>query len=353
MDEKTKKILKPIAIAGAKIAANIVARKVYDSFFGRYERPDYNVTPGLINYKDFESFLPREKMHIKSKDATLQAYFYENASSKDLILLAHGFHAGADDFLPVIAYLVQKGYSVLTYDMTGTYDSTGKGTIGFCQWLVDCDYVIKFIQNDKKFKKLNLYLLGHSCGGYAVSAVLSLKKHIKACATIAAPNNGYTLLLEKGTQYAGEFANQGVSKDFLDSYQKKLFGKYCNYSGLQGVNSSKVPTFIAHGLEDEVIDFDLQSLISHRDEMKNKNLQFYFGTGSQSKHNSILFSDHANELQESFEKSAKLVKKEYKKNKEKLVEEKNALCLNINNHEFSEINYNLFDQIIEFFKAHK
>ena len=353
MDEKTKNFWAPIAKAGVKIAANIVARKVYDSFFGRYERPDYNLTPGLINYDFYKSSLKRELMKFKSKDATLQGYFYENESSKDLILLAHGFHAGADDFLPHIAYLVQKGYSVFTYDMSGTYDSTGRGTIGFCQWLVDCDYAVKFVQSDRKLRKLNLYLLGHSCGGYAVSSVLALKRHIKACAAISAPNNGYTLLLEKGTQYAGEFASQGVPKDFLDSYQKKLFGKYIEYSGVRGVNSSKVPTFIAHGMEDEVIDFDLQSLISHRDELTNKNVKFYFGTGSHAKHTSILFSDRANELQERYEKSLKVIKKEYKKDDVKLLENKSALCNNINYQTFSEINYDLFDQIIEFFKENK
>ena len=139
------------------------------------------------------------------------------------------------------------------------------------------------------------------------------------------------------------------SKDFLDKYQKDLFGKYVNYTAIDGVNNSKVPNFIAHGLNDEVINFELQSLISHRNEITNKNVEYYFGQGSQAKHTSILFSDNANEMQMRIEKEFKDIDKKYKKDEERAYQEKAKICSEINHYLYSEINYVLFDKIIEFF----
>lgn len=348
-DDEKKGGLSPIAKAGLTVAALIVAKKVYDSFFRRYERPDYKITPGLFNYNFYASILPREMITFPSKNATLQGYFYQCNKSDKLIVLSHGFHAGADDFLPMISYLVKNGFNVFAYDVRGTFSSSGSSTVGFCRWLVDIDYALKFVQGNRRFKHYSIYLLGHSCGGYAVASVLNIRKGIKACASISAPNSGFTLLIEKGSQYAGEFASQGVPKQFLDEVQKRQFGKYTEYTSAGGVNASKTPVFIAHGLEDEVIDFDLQSLVSHKKEFTNPNIKYYYGKHNQAGHTSILFSERSNDYQKEVNKKFKELEKEYKKEKDILYEKKKEYNATIDHYLYSEINYSLFDEIIKFF----
>lgn len=338
-----------LAKAGLDLTTMVVAKKAYDIFFKRYERPDYRITPGLINYELYKNMLPREELYFESRNADLKGYYYP-ANSNNLIILAHGFHSGADDFLPIIYYLNKNGFDVFTYDAKGTYDSKGKSTDGFCRFLIDLESAIKYVQKNKKYKGKDLFLLGHSCGGFAVTAVLNIVKGIKACASISGFNNGYTLLMEKGSQYAGELATQGVHKDFLDYYQKHLFGKYINYLGINGINKSKIPVFLAHGMEDEVIDYDLQSLISKRDEITNPNVTYYFGTGLLAKHCSILYSENSNEYQEEVNNELKKIGKENKRDKDKQIEQKIEYLKSVNHYLYSEINYPLFDQIIKFYK---
>lgn len=338
-----------LAKAGFDLTTMVVAKKVYDAFFKRYERPDYKITPGLIRYDLYKEVLPREAFYFKSKGTDLRAYYYPTKSKK-IIILAHGFHSGADDFLPVILYLTKNGYDVFTYDVKGTYDSKGNSTDGFCRFLIDLESAVKYVQKDRRFKGKTIYLLGHSCGGYAVTAVLNLVKGIKAVASISGFSNGFTLLMEKGSQYAGELATQGVHKDFLDYYQKHIFGKYINYLGVDGINKTKIPIFLAHGLEDEVIDYDLQSIISKRKELTNPNITYYFGTGLLAKHCSILYSENSNEYQEEVNNELKKIEKEYKRDKEKQLEEKANYLEGINHYLYSEINESLFNQILKLFK---
>ena len=290
---------------GLSLGAIVASKKVYDAIFQRLKRPDYSLKPGLYDYARYGYLLPRELIMFPSKRVMLEGYYYPAPNSLGLVLFVHGFKSGADDYLPIYYYLVKNGFSVFSYDGRGVYSSEGKSQVGFCQTLIDCESAVTFLQKDKRFKKMPLFLLGHSCGGYAVNSVLALKKGIKACASFAAVNNAYTIVLEKGYQYAGELAAEGFPKEFLDTYQRILFGKYTEYDSLKGLNSVKIPMLVAHGMSDETIDFTSQSLISHKKEFKNPNVRFYYGTENQGGHDSIWHSRESNDYQKEVDQHLK------------------------------------------------
>ena len=243
---------------GLNLGAIVTAKAVYDAVFKRLKRPDYSLVPGLYDYARYGYLLPRELIMFRSKRAMLEGYYYPATNPLGLVLFVHGCKSGADDYLPIYYYLVKNGFSVFSYDGTGVYSSEGKSCVGFCQTLIDVESAITFIQKDKRFKKMPLFLLGHSCGGYAVNSVLALKKGITACASIAAVNDAYKIVLQKGNEYAGELASKGFPKEFLDTYQIFLFGKYTEYNSLRGINSVKIPVLVAHGMQDKTIDFKSQ-----------------------------------------------------------------------------------------------
>ena len=343
MDDETKKIL---ISTGLSISRELGARKIYHTIFKRYDRPDYDLFPGLYEYNKVKSVLFRETLSFKSEGNKLNAYYYPcKEESKGLVVLVHGFRSGSDEYLPITMYLVSKSYNVFTYDGTGTYESEGKDLRGFLQGLVDLDNAINFLKSDKRFKRQNLYLLGHSCGGFAVNAVISLhKKDIKSVASIAAVNNCYTLLIDKASEYAKEFAEEGFQKEFLDRYQKKIFGKYARYDALMGVNSVSFPIFIAHGFSDKTISYDTQSLISHRKEITNPNVTFYTSTGNQGGHDSIWHSPRSNDYQDIVNSTIKSMKKD------KVSEDDIKKYVNgIDHYLYSEIDNGLFDKILEVF----
>ena len=344
MEIDTNALKRLMIKTGLNIGAIITAKKVYDSIFKRLKRPDYSLIPGLYDYSRFGDLLHRELIEFESRGVTLEGYYYKANHPLGLVIFVHGFKSGADDYLPIYYYLIKNNFSVFSYDGCGVYSSHGKSMVGFCQTLIDCESAISFVQKDKRFKRMPIFLLGHSCGGYAVNSVLALKKGITACASIAAVNDAYKIVLEKGYQYGGDLASKGFPEDFLDNYQRLLFGKYTEYNSLIGLNSVKIPMLVAHGLKDQTIDFKTQSLICHKDEFKNPNVVFYYGQDNQGGHDSIWHSAQSNDYQEDVNEHLKEMKKASD-------DEKREYIKTVNHYLYSEINYTLFDEIIKVFKS--
>lgn len=328
--------------SGTVIGSSLIA---YNAFFSRYERPDYSVCAGNFYYRRVASRLYREEFYFPSDKARLKAYFYPSKHSKGIVVVAHGYHAGADDLIPVIEFLVKNDFSVFTYDLTGTYDSEGDGTVGWCQPLVDLDFALRYIFSTAPYSSQPIFLLGHSWGGYAVTSVLAIHKKVKACVGIAAINDASTIMVEKGEQYVGKFAD--FPKPIVDAYQKMLFGDYVRYNGVKGINSVDVPVLIAHGVDDKVITYGGQSVVAHRSEIVNPNVRYYDGLGLQGGHESILNSLNAIAYQSEVKSRFERLKKQ---KKDKITHEEKAAFFKTIDHElYSEVNADLMTRVIETF----
>ncbi len=347
ISDRVKKSAAALAatLNGISIADIIPAICIHDLFFPRYERPDYDVYPGIYCYDRIKSVLPREEFKIKSGDNLLAAYYYEAKVPRGLAVLAHGFHSGADDYLPLIEAIVNRGYSVLTYDLTGTYSSEGDSIIGMGQALIDLDTVLNYIKCDDKFNSMPLVLIGHSWGGYAVSSALALHKDVKACACIAPMNNGPLHMLGQVSNYTPDTAE--FVTPILDAYQHHLFGNYMNYNGVVGINSTSAHVLIAQGVEDKTLRPDVESITAHLDEITNPNVKLHWSVGYQASHTGIWHSDEA-------EIYANKVRADVEERKKQLGralshEELRQLYSTVDHRLFSEVNTELADLIIETF----
>ncbi len=345
--KRTKKLIAAILASLSGVSAMTVASFVvaYDAVFPRYERPDYTLKPGQYCFERLGGSIERRLFSFPSKEEMLQGYYYPARDQKGLILVAHGFHAGADDYLPMIEYFVRHRYAVVTYDVTGTYDSEGETTVGMCQSLVDIDYAIRYLKSDSAFADMPLYLVGHSWGGYAVSSVLALQKDIKACACIAPMNSGYTMMLEKGEQFAGKLAR--MPKPLFDAYQKIVFGEYIHPNGFSGVNAVDIPVVIAQGIDDRIITFNGQSVMAHRHEITNPNVVYYIGKGVHGDHNNIWHSPDAALYQMEVESELKLLAIE--KGGELTDDEKRAFYETVDHRRYSAVNEDLMSLILDTF----
>lgn len=343
---KQKILISSIALltgfSGTVIGSSLIA---YNALFNRYERPDYAIRPGNYCYERISTQLYREEFYISSNKEKLKAYFYPASDSKGIVVIAHGYHAGSDDFIPIIQYFTENHFSVFSYDLTGTYDSGGNGTVGWCQSLVDIDYVLRYVFSTEPYKSQPIFLFGHSWGGYAVTSVLAIHKGIKACASVAAMNDGSTIMLEKGSQYVGKLAE--VPKPIINTYQKMLFGDYVKYNGVKGINSTNTPVLIAQGVDDKVITYGKQSVFAHRTEITNPNVLYYEGLGLQGGHESILFSMNGIVYQN--EVKSRLEKLRQQKGGKLAYEDKVEFFETVNHELYSEVNKGLMDLIITMF----
>lgn len=347
--------------------------------FSRYERPDYRTKPGVYCFERVTNGMPRKEVDFPSDGVMLRGYFYQNKNPKGLVVVCHGIHSGSDDYLPITCYMWENGFDVFSFNYRGTYESQGEGTRGMSESLVDLDHALTYLENIPQYSSMPIMLVGHSWGGFAVSSVLSLHTSVRACAVISGFNSGYTMIEEKGKEYTDGKLGQGLgnvvkgidemvdnpyvkmfagltdlalnspamSKPFLDSHQSKLFGDYVNYTGVMGINNSGIPVLVAHGNRDMVISINHQSIFAHKDEITNPNVIWYTGTGSQSGHDTIWHSDRANQYQDLIKRELKAMEKT--KGRELTDEEKANYVSGIDHEKYSEINYELFDKIIEMF----
>ena len=346
-NKRAKKVIAAILASLTGISAMTVVSGViaYDTVFQRYKRPDYATYPGEYLFERVKDGLSRTEFYYRANKSELKGYYYPAQNGKGLVVIAHGFHAGADDYLPMIAYMVRRGYNVFAYDNTGTYDSKGEWVVGMCQALVDLDNTLSYLKATPPYNQMPVFLLGHSMGGYAVTSVLALQKHVRACAAIAPMNNGYTIMLEKGEQYVGKLAL--TAAPVFNVYQKMLFGEYAQYNGVKGINSVDIPVLIAHGVDDKVITYSEQSVIAHKDEITNKNVSYYVGKGLQGDHDNIWHSVEAAAYQSEVASGLKLLKKQ---KGDKMTREEIAAYSNTVDHaKYSAVNKELFEEIIKLF----
>lgn len=320
-----------------EISKRVAIKTIFDNIFSRYDRPNYDITPGLINIS--RTNLKREELDFDSNGYKLRGYYYPNNSNK-LIIVCHGLRSGADDYLPFINYFINNGFECFSFNYKGTYESEGNKTFGMSESLVDLDNAINYIENDKILSKKDIYLFGHSWGGFAVCAVLNLHKNIKAVASISGFNDAASIIVDKGVSYAGELA--AFPKKYIDWYQEVTFGNYLNYNATNGINSAKnTKILLAHGSFDLIIDFKLQSIISNVNNFINNNVIYYIGNNCNKGHETILYSKESIDYQ-------KMVKKDIKKidDNEKIKE----YVLNVDHYKYNEVNEELFNKIINLFK---
>ena len=273
-----------IGISVASVASAIIA---YDSYFVRYERPDYAQYPGMYCYERYEGSLPRQTLQVEQ----LAAYYYPVESPKALAVVVHGMHAGADDYLPLIEAVTKGGYAVFAYDATGHYDSGGENAVGMCQQLVDLDRVLGFLESNEPYAGMPKLLIGHSWGGYAVASALALHPQVKACVCLAPMCDGTTVMAQTSRRYVGELAD--TVKPVFDAYQDYLFGDYTQYNAVVGINAVQIPVLIAQGVEDTVITPEGESITAYLDQITNPNVQVYYGTDYQGSHTGIWHCDEA------------------------------------------------------------
>ena len=344
---KNQKALNAIltALSGFSAVAITSTVMAYDACFKRFERPDYIIYPGIYTYERIKDTLKRYEFFFPSSDVNLKGYYYPADNVLGLVVLAHGFHAGADDYLPITEYLVNHSYSVFAYDSRATYSSEGDSQKGMCQALVDIDNALKFIKRHPSYCAMPIFLLGHSWGGYAATSAIALHPDVKACAAIAPMYSGYEIMLEKAEQYVGKLA--AMPRPIFNAYQKILFKDYVKLNGVTGINSSNIPVLIAHGIGDKTITYDTQSIVSHKDEITNPNVVYYTGYGVHGDHNDIWHSKQS--VLYRMEIADRLRHMEIEKGGALTYKERCEFYKTVDHRLYSEINYELMDKILELF----
>jgi uncharacterized protein len=273
------------------IASGIITKLVYDRAFPRFDRPDETIH-AFLRYEDIEENYPRSLHQFESNDHALQGYLYPKDEPHGLIVIAHGLGGGADSYLAYTKWFMDHGWAVFSYDATGSFDSEGQSTKGFPQSLIDIEAALNYIQVIEEIKDLDVFLFGHSWGGYAVANALHFFEDIKAVVSVAAPSNANEMIFEQTKKMMGIFAY--TQKPFLNLYQQLLFSNYATYDAVDAINNHDAHVMIIHGKNDEVFNYDGSALIAKQSQILNPNTVFLLREIDQRDgHNNLFRSNEA------------------------------------------------------------
>lgn len=223
--------------------------------------------------KDFPDLL-LEKGRVKSSRAELSTYLYhsENSRRDKLLIFAHGVGVTHRYYLYEIDCLVRRGYQVLAFDYTACGESGGKTMVGFPQWIVDLEYVLRSAENDERFGGAEIQLIGHSFGAYAVTAVMNNEhKRVSSVAALSGINSG--------REFFRMFDNVilkfifGFYNICNTVYENRLFGNIGGYTAVSGLDRSGVRALIYHSRDDRTAPWKV-SISSKENEISSRNVVF-------------------------------------------------------------------------------
>lgn len=229
------------------------------------------VSEDSFSEDDFD-MLREEVSFPSNKGQILRGYIYRKDDSytpKALIVFSHGYTNTHNDYLNQIYYFVENGYIALAYDNTGCGMSDGEDMIGLAQSPLDLSSALTFVENNDNLKGYNVFLYGHSWGGYAVTAVLNYGHKVDGVVSRSGFNNSRDMLIEYGKRLYGNWL--GLLSPYAYIYEKIKFGNDVDKNGIKGINSApNTPILLMHSKNDEVISLS-NSLLAHKDEMVNPN----------------------------------------------------------------------------------
>lgn len=285
------------------------------------KRFDKNDKVKIFTYKDFNN-LNANEFNFLYKNKKIKGYIYNKDSNLDyVILFFHGYGGGHENYMHEIYKLTKLGYTVISYDNLGCFNSEGK-----MKWFLDSLKVSnefkKHFYNDEIFNNLSkkkLILMGHSWGAF--TSVCSLNIFDKADKVVElSAINSFNFIKFQGHNFY-------VFGPFIYLYNLLNYGKYATYSVYKTLKKTNKPILLIHGEKDDMVK--IKDSYDKYKKINKNNLNF------------ILEKDKFHSPQLTLSSSIKL--NDFMKAKIKLEDIKwEELC---------EVDKNIFNKIDEFIKG--
>ena len=217
---------------------------LYDNTYSRKQTAE----PQLRTISEFPGLEQKEVSFTSDKGQKLAGYVYTKAGLNPVgvVIIAHGLGPGGQCvYMDTADYFTSNGYLVFAYDATGNDKSEGSSIGGMAQGVIDLSHAIDYVEQDAGMKNLAVVLFGHSWGGYCVSAVLKDHPEVKAVAAVSGFNSTTGLY---NADFKGNFMM--VMIPYATLLEKIRFGKYADYTAMDGFDSTQAGIMIIHSQDD-------------------------------------------------------------------------------------------------------
>lgn len=215
-----------------------------------YMRRDPDGSVFYFSPDDFEG-LKYEPFKFKSftnNNLSGYIYYYDEMSKSRLIVFDHGMGAGHRAYMKEIEMLAKKGYTVLSYDHTGCFESEGENTNGLCQSLADLDACITAIKNSERLSGMSISVMGHSWGAFSTMNIAALHPEITHIVAMA----GFVSVKRMVKQSFGGIM-RGYAKPMYE-LEKSTNPNYIGYDAAETLKNSSVKALLIYSEDDPIVN---------------------------------------------------------------------------------------------------
>jgi predicted alpha/beta-fold hydrolase len=241
--------------------ANPISLKALRIFLGIFSRITPGLTtrlllnhfykPGAFKSKKGSQLIPKTEGVEHIHDFSEYKIFTRTYGSGPVILCLHGWGGSSNSFASLIDPLVEDGYQIITIDLPGHGNSSGKESSLF-DFIASTKLILKSIPP--------VYaIIGHSIGGLAAMNLVARNQTVGKIVTISAPSSINTIL----NTYK---VNLNLSEKVVNSLVTHIEGKYAvritDYSVDALYSSFPDSGLIIHDKYDYVIPYNEAQIIS-------------------------------------------------------------------------------------------
>ena len=146
----------------------------------------YEYDTRIKSYTPGDFFMKAEAVQTKCNKNIIKGYLYscENPDPQKLIVICHGMWSSKEAYLQEAGWFASHGFLVLSFDYAGTNESSGKLDC-FGDSLRSTNAMLDFIRTRPDLKEREIYVVGHSWGGYAAASITAFHPEIKGIVAIS------------------------------------------------------------------------------------------------------------------------------------------------------------------------
>ena len=301
--------------------------KLYNKVFGI--RSD--IRPGIHYFDEthFKGLIKEDFSFNNDNDVTLRGgfYHYKTFDKDTLVVFNHGIGGGHQAYMKEIDYLARNGFKVLAIDYMGCVNSDGDSMGGLTQPILDVSKAIELVKKDYK----NIYVVGHSWGGFVTQGVSSIHKEIKKVVLLAGLNS-LESMLDASLPFPLSLLKKSVLRNEFNKY-----GEVSKLSAKDSLNRNDLSALVIQSKDDNILKpkFNIDLI---KENCINKNVEFVYVDGKL--HNPEYTKDAVNKLNAYLNRLNKI-----KDNKEK-----ENLANDTNWDELCELDPTVMGKIVDFLK---
>ena len=200
---------------------------------------------------DFDGLISEDSHFLGDKGQRLQAHLYYKGQKRydRLIIFEHGMGCGHAAYLREINEITERGYTVFTYDHTGTLNSEGENIGGFSQSLSDLDRAVDYVKTLEGYENAKLAVIGHSWGGFSTMNIPVLHpeiSHVVALSGFISPKAIQAQVFRGPLRFYRKAAYR---------LEKDAFPDYCHFDGRWSLKNTNTRALIIHSRDDKTCKF--------------------------------------------------------------------------------------------------